>query len=502
MKLLTIPQTTEGDSVAVDYRNRADIPELLRAHGWQHDQGRNWTRPGKSGGCSAILNNDGGFFVFSSNAGPLEADRAYSPFDLFTALEAGGDRREATKKLAALGFGAKTSPDPTPTATPGKIIINGLEFDDEPPPEFRDDAPAPFAWPGEPAKAPEKIVALPAPQLLSAFTDEDQTPPAVLIAGLLFQGGKLLFSGPSKSNKTWIMLHLALCIATGTPWLGFATTRKPVLIVDCELMQFDLLKRLHVIARAMGVTDLSNVFIVSLRGQRLTLERLKAMILPFAEKMDLGAICIDPVYRISEGRDENSNGEIADLLCGVEEIAHATGAAVLLTHHFAKGNAGAKASLDRMSGAGVWARDPDCLISLTEAEGSDEENRVFVIEPTVRSFPPTGKKAIRWIYPLWRIDEEASTEVKGGPGRPKGYGDGSMVLAIFDGAEELRTKDLQTLADQKGITRKRFFEIMGELKAKGQISDRKEGRSVFYRRTCFNGSENISKPFSPDEQRD
>jgi hypothetical protein len=52
-----------------------------------------WTRPGKTDGVSASLNyqNSGLFYVWSSSASPLEAERAYDKFGAYTYLKHDGD---------------------------------------------------------------------------------------------------------------------------------------------------------------------------------------------------------------------------------------------------------------------------------------------------------------------------------------------------------------------------------------------------------------------------
>ena len=62
------------------------------------------------------------------------------------------------------------------------------------------------------------------------------------------------------------------------------------------------------------------------------------------------------------------DGDITALLNMVENLAVTTGAAVALAGHYAKGNAAAKESIDRISGRGVFARDPDSLITFTKHE--------------------------------------------------------------------------------------------------------------------------------------
>ena len=60
------------------------------------------------------------------------------------------------------------------------------------------------------------------------------------------------------------------------------------------------------------------------------------------------------------------------------------GAAVAFGAHFAKGNAAGKEHLDRVSGSGVWARDPDAIITATR----HEEDDAFAVEMTLRNFAP------------------------------------------------------------------------------------------------------------------
>src|SRR5438067_270732 len=50
-----------------------------------------------------------------------------------------------------------------------------------------------------------------------------QTPlpkPPQLIHGVLDKGSKMVISGNSKGRKTWNLLHLAICVATGMAWWG------------------------------------------------------------------------------------------------------------------------------------------------------------------------------------------------------------------------------------------------------------------------------------------
>jgi len=100
-----VPENRPGD----DFNNRADIRDTLIKHGWvlaRTTESELWRRPGKSHGWSASL-KDKMFYVFSGNAPPLEPNRAYSPFALYTWLEHGGDFEAAARMLRHLGFGGE-----------------------------------------------------------------------------------------------------------------------------------------------------------------------------------------------------------------------------------------------------------------------------------------------------------------------------------------------------------------------------------------------------------
>jgi hypothetical protein len=90
--------------------------ELLQGAGWTRFAGDvYWTRPGKSKGVSASAgyckrSRDGAelFKVFTSAGHPFEMGKAYSKFQVFTLLNAGGDFKRAASMLRGQGFGGRT----------------------------------------------------------------------------------------------------------------------------------------------------------------------------------------------------------------------------------------------------------------------------------------------------------------------------------------------------------------------------------------------------------
>jgi len=98
--------TGEAERVGDRYNKEADVLPLLERRGWRiSGQGGNGniylTRPGKSRGVSATWNPDLRLlYVFTTNAHPFEAGKAYSPFAVYALLEHNGDFSAAAKALA------------------------------------------------------------------------------------------------------------------------------------------------------------------------------------------------------------------------------------------------------------------------------------------------------------------------------------------------------------------------------------------------------------------
>ncbi len=86
----------------------------------------------------------------------------------------------------------------------------------------------------------------------------------------------------------------------------------------------------------------------------------------------------------------------------IERLAVKTGAAVAFAAHYSKGNQAAKEAIDRVSGSGVFARDPDSLLMFTKHQEAD----CFTVEATLRNFPPLDPFVVRWEYPLFHRDSE------------------------------------------------------------------------------------------------
>lgn len=213
---------------------------------------------------------------------------------------------------------------------------------------------------------------LPDPESLADVWDNMPSLAPPLIDGVLRQGHKMLIAGPSKAGKSYALIEMCIAIAEGAKWFGFDCTQGKVMYVNLELDNASCLHRFKDVYTAMGLKpdNLQNIDIWNLRGHSVPMDKLAPKLIRRAGKKDFIAIIIDPIYKVITG-DENSADQMAHFCNQFDKVCTELGCAVIYCHHHSKGAQGGKRSMDRASGSGVFARDPDALLDLTELEVSE-----------------------------------------------------------------------------------------------------------------------------------
>jgi hypothetical protein len=304
------------------------------------------------------------------------------------------------------------------------------------------------------------------------FFASDIPAPPELVKGLIHQGTKTALGGGSKSMKTWTQMDLALSVAYGLPFLGHSTKQGQVLIVNLEVQDWACLARLKAISHAKKIVtncSQSPLDVWNLRGYAASHETIIPTIRERIQK-NYALVIIDPIYKIYGNLDENKAGDITLLMNNVEDLAVQSGSAVVFAAHFSKGNQGAKESIDRISGSGVFARDPDSLLIFTKHEEPD----CFTVEPTIRNMPPVEPFVVRWQYPLMVVDDMLDpTKLKKG-GRPKRY----TETMIFDCMPEIPTEPAalyELVSIKYSMSKSTFYDLLEKLENHPKAGKNKEG---------------------------
>ena len=228
--------------------------------------------------------------------------------------------------------------------------------------------------------------------------------PAELVQGILHQGSKLVVGGTSKGRKTMALIDLAVAVATGTSWWGFPCIKGPVCYINFEIQESFFWHRVDEVCKAKGVKlDKGMFFAWNLRGHGEGIENLTDDLMVVLRHRTFVLDIVDPIYKALGSRDENKAGDVASMLNELEKIAVKTGAAVGFGAHYSKGNQALKESIDRIGGSGVFARDPDSILTMT----AHEEPEAFTVEATLRNFAPIEPFVVQFEWPLFRRMRDA-----------------------------------------------------------------------------------------------
>ena len=285
-------------------------------------------------------------------------------------------------------------------------------------------------------------------------------PPSELIHGLLHKSTKGVIASGSKAGKTWLLLDLAVSVSTGTRFLKWPTTQGRVLFINLEIHRAFLKQRLEVVVKAKGLDNIDNLDFWTLRGQSADVESLLESVVERAEEENYSLIILDPIYKLMIGRSENSSSGVGLLCHHLEQIMVKTGAAVVFAHHFTKGNQAGKKAMDRMSGSGVFARDADTILTLTEHE---EEG--YNVEMSLRNLPPQPPFVVEWQFPLIVERPDLVPDLEGEPGA---LSENEEYLLGLLQDHPLTTAEWEAAA--QNVSRATFFRVRANLETSFKVS--------------------------------
>lgn len=245
------------------------------------------------------------------------------------------------------------------------------------------------------------------------FSDLEELPPLApeLIEGILRKGHKMLISGASKAGKSFLLIELAICITTGKRWLGFKCAKGRVLYVNLEVDGASFIHRVDSVKSIIAPDERLELDVWNLRGEPAEINKLAPRLVRRAKDKGYALIILDPLYKINEG-DENSASEMAKFFNKIDYIGKQLGVSIACCHHHSKGSQGGKFAMDRASGSGVFARDPDALLDMIQIDPRDVEKNLekgqtaWRISCTLREFETPEDIDVIFDYPVHRITDE------------------------------------------------------------------------------------------------
>lgn len=324
--------------------------------------------------------------------------------------------------------------------------------------------------------------------------------PEELIEGIVRIGHKMLISGSSKAGKSFLLMELAIALSEGMEWLGFKCKKSKVLYVNLEIDAASAINRFSEIYKALKLKPKHShdIVIWNLRGRAMPLDKLVPKLIRKVANQGYDAIIIDPIYKVITG-DENNASEMGAFSNQFDKICNETGCAAIYCHHHSKGSQGFKKAMDRASGSGVFARDPDAQLDMIQLETSDDfmsknadvlSSTAWRLESSLREFKNFKPVNFWFEYPIHRVDDKSILAKNYADGDPKANleksGKRSQTSESrkdeFDAAFDINKEDDDTcmaseLSEYLGISertvRSRVTEFSDEYETKKGIISRK-----------------------------
>lgn len=296
-------------------------------------------------------------------------------------------------------------------------------------------------------------------ELKDVFDDPPELAP-VQIDGILRKGHKMLISGPSKAGKTFLEIELAIATAEGTNWCGYRCRQGRVLFINLEVDEASFIHRIKDVYEGMKVkpNNLDNIVTLNLRGISRPLDKLAPILVNRIKKTKVDMVILDPIYKVITG-DENSASDMANFCNQFDYICKETGVSMVYCHHHSKGNKANMNSMDRASGSGVFARDPDAILDMIEVKTpldvyiNDPQTTAWKLEFTLREFAKPQPIYMYFTYPVHMIDTD-NTIVQANE-KPEKKSKGEKKIEVFEdyvlGCEEPPT--ITQISEEFGVTK-------------------------------------------------
>lgn len=235
---------------------------------------------------------------------------------------------------------------------------------------------------------PSELLALPATSYpdvaarLRAFVLSPQdalaqaSQPDWLVNGMIAKGNLIVLAGPAKkAGKSWLGLHLARCVARGSPFLGRGVQQGYVYYVNVE----DGIKRIGFRMKCLGFEADDRLALNIVHERKALLPLYEALPL-LAARVGVKLIIIDPLIKLEHAHgilDENDSVQVDRLIDYYHTMAEALGICIVLVHHFRK-------AADQMRGSSAIEAASDGWWNLTPGrdghrylEGTVRDGRDF-----------------------------------------------------------------------------------------------------------------------------
>lgn len=284
-----------------------------------------------------------------------------------------------------------------------------------------------------------------------------------LVEDRLPSAGLSLLAGKPKAGKSTLARCLALAVARGDEWLGFATHSGPVFYLALEEKRAEVKRHFQ----QMGATADTPLFVFCAPSPTDGLSQLRES----AEQRKPVLIVIDPLFRFTKVKDANDYAQVTAALEPLLVLARETGAHVLVAHHMGKGERGGG---DGILGSTAIFGSVDTALILQRRER-------YRMLSSLQRYGPDLEEITLTLDPVTRI-------ISAGPSRQQADEEavGRLIVEYLQSKDEpVEEKDiLEGVEAARGVKVKALRRLVEEGKAT-RTGAGKKGDTYRYSVSCF-----------------
>jgi hypothetical protein len=316
---------------------------------------------------------------------------------------------------------------------------------------------------------------------------EQDVPPVVWAIDKLFEVGTInMVSAAPNQYKSWVVLHMAICLASGNPVFGqFKTQQQPVMIINEEDHIAMLKNRLRLLTTTK---DLPIYFYV--QKEIKLADEFVAQIIQETERTGATFIVFDSL-RAVHSADENSSKEMQVMMEHLKKFMR-KGMTVLVTHHNRKKTRGGFGGSDNLGGEEMRGSSSILaaihgLLSLENEKDKKivihqeklkcaEKQKPFIVRIEEETSPVSlTTTAMRFIYEGTHSPQNSTTQL------------GVAILKILEKKNTWMSKKDLFACKIEGATEDNISKTMQALEKKGDVESMPRGKLEKSKQVALSG---------------
>jgi len=275
---------------------------------------------------------------------------------------------------------------------------------------------------------------------------------------MLIRRALAVFGGAPKLGKSSLVCNLVL--SRGRTWLGFATTSGRTLVVQAEIPEPELQKRVGVMLLDTEAPPPDTVFFVTDRRIKLDRPDGLALIRQHIEQVRPDLLVIDPLARFMVG-DENSTRDMGALIAALDVLIQEYDLTIIVVHHTGKpatDGTGAREGGHRLRGSSALFAAADSVLMLDRTKDGEGFRLSFELRHGKEPDPLYLTRSPH----LWFV--------------PAGYPKELLAVAFLVASGPLRWGHLaKVIATDQGASKRTAERLLDRTKKAGLIAQDAEG---------------------------